>query len=684
MAATKFNASVSVDGNGILTLKLGKVFPEFQRGEDPNSYFYISFHETIAGKKFELPGFDIGWSQVRLEQKNETTFTCALPPNYLATFAGRQIAMQIDVETDGPGDYTAWTTLNVPDSLTPHEPLPEITSITYDPVTRTISAMLSNGKPADPNQINFAYIAHYGSNQATIEDGSWEYTPEVIGEIIDASIAECNEKNRKYAGASFCFRVSNCFRVSTDNGEYYYNEYGPGRAIYIYPDGSWKDLGTATSAPVAPGKDTTPPEKVTGLAVPVVDGKYKATLSWDTGVDNSGKVANYEIQLDDGKILKSSKTTLNVSNLSVGEHSYKVRAIDKDKNVGEWSEVQTFTVKDMTAPNSVKAKATVNGYSVTFALSGKDNSGSVARYVVTCGDKSVETTTGTAVLSDFGVGKQTAYVVAYDAEGNASKETKVSFTVKDATPPEKVTGLAVPVVDGKYKATLSWDTGVDNSGKVANYEIQLDDGKILKSSKTTLNVSNLSVGEHSYKVRAIDKDKNVGEWSEVQTFTVKDMTAPGNVSVKAKVEGNSLLLSWKTPKDNVGVTGYILKHGVNLEHTEPLTANKLSFQIDRIAKGTYQYQLTAVDAEDNESKPKNGKATIKTELPMADLNLELPDFASLSGFDSDVQAMPELMDDPLAFCHTLELDAELKLSATEMLGQDDANKRSGTLFAVAS
>ncbi|MEI3001671.1 MAG: fibronectin type III domain-containing protein, partial [Victivallis sp.] len=151
----------------------------------------------------------------------------------------------------------------------------------------------------------------------------------------------------------------------------------------------------------------------------------------------------------------------------------------------------------------------------------------------------------------------------------------------------------------------------------------------------------------------------------------------------AKVEGNSLQLSWKTPKDNVGVTGYILKHGVNLEHTETLTANKLSFQIDGIAKGTYQYQLTAVDAKDNESKPKNGKATIKTELPMADLNLELPDFASLSGFDSDVQAMPELMDDPLAFCHALKLDAELKLSAAEMLGQDEVNKRSGTLFAVS-
>ena len=338
----------------------------------------------------------------------------------------------------------------------------------------------------------------------------------------------------------------------------------------------------------------------------------------------------------------------------------------------------------MTAPNSVKAKATVNGYSVTFALSGKDNSGSIARYVVTCGDKSVETTTGTAVLSDFGVGKQTAYVVAYDAEGNASKETKVSFTVKDATPPEKVTGLAVPVVDGKYKATLSWDTGVDNSGKVANYEIQLDDGKILKSSKTTLNVSNLSVGEHTYRVRAVDKEKNVGEWSEAKTFTVRDMTAPGNVSVKAKVEGNSLLLSWKTPKDNVGVTGYILKHGANLEHSEFLAADKLAFRIDGIAKGSYQYQLIAVDAEGNESKPKNGKATIKTDLPTAELNQELPDVTQLAGFDSGVQAIAGLVDDPLAFCRALRLDAELKLSAAELLGQDEATKRSGALFAVAS
>ena len=432
-------------------------------------------------------------------------------------------------------------------------------------------------------------------------------------------------------------------------------------------------------------KDSTPPEKVTGLAIPSADTKYSALLSWAPGVDNSGKVSGYEIKLDNGKILKSSKNSLKVSKLSVGTHTYQVRAIDKDKNISLWSDVQTFTVKDMTAPTSVKAKAAVDGYSVSFALSGKDNSGRIARYVVTCGDKSVMTTSATAVLRDFGVGKQTALVVAYDAEGNASKAAKINFTVKDATPPEKVTGLAIPSADTKYSALLSWATGVDNSGKVSGYEIKLDNGKILKSSKNSLKVSKLSVGTHTYQVRAIDKDKNIGLWSDVQTFIVKDMTAPAAVSAKAKVEENSLFLTWKTPKDNVGVAGYILKHGVNLEKTETLTASQLSFRIDGIAKGNYQYQIVAVDAAGNQSKVKSGKATIKTELPMTAMNLELPDAIPSLVFDagaSTENANSSLRyDDPLAFCSALQTENELRLAASDLFAFDN-EKQPSPLLAV--
>lgn len=451
----------------------------------------------------------------------------------------------------------------------------------------------------------------------------------------------------------------------------------------------WKDNSTvmlrnlagnlsSIRLPADSGAAPMEPDNIDGLAAQVK--QYSVTVKWNK---SSIRNCTYELLVDGlgSVVTKSNKFTF--KNVPVGRYSGSVRVIAPDGNAGEWSESYTVSVADVTAPKLGKVTAAVNGYTGVISWNGSDNVG-VEYYEVRCAGQ-VKTATGTSVEFDhLAVGKYHAEVTAFDAAGNASKTGKVKITVRDATPPERVTGLAVPAVDGRYKATLSWDTGVDNSGKVANYEIQLDNGKILKSGKTTLNVSNLSVGEHTYKVRAVDKDKNVGEWSEVQTFTVRDMTAPGNVSVKAKVEENSLLLSWKTPKDNVGVTGYILKHGANLEHSEFLAADKLAFRIDGIAKGSYQYQLIAVDAEGNESKPKNGKATIKTDLPTAELNQELPDVAQLAGFDSGVQAIAGLVDDPLAFCRALRLDAELKLSAAELLDRAETGRRPAPLFTAAS
>jgi len=451
----------------------------------------------------------------------------------------------------------------------------------------------------------------------------------------------------------------------------------------------WKDNSTvmlrnlagnlsSIRLPADSGAAPMEPDNIDGLAAQVK--QYSVTVKWNK---SSIRNCTYELLVDGlgSVVTKSNKFTF--KNVPVGRYSGSVRVIAPDGNAGEWSESYTVSVADVTAPKLGKVTAAVNGYTGVISWNGSDNVG-VEYYEVRCAGQ-VKTATGTSVEFDhLAVGKYHAEVTAFDAAGNASKTGKVKITVRDATPPERVTGLAVPAVDGKYKATLSWDTGVDNSGKVANYEILLDNGKILKSGKTTLNVSNLSVGEHTYKVRAVDKDKNVGEWSEVQTFTVRDMTAPGNVSVKAKVEENSLLLSWKTPKDNVGVTGYILKHGANLEHSEFLAADKLAFRIDGIAKGSYQYQLIAVDAEGNESKPKNGKATIKTDLPTAELNQELPDVAQLAGFDSGVQAIAGLVDDPLAFCRALRLDAELKLSAAELLDRAETGRRPAPLFTAAS
>lgn len=410
------------------------------------------------------------------------------------------------------------------------------------------------------------------------------------------------------------------------------NDVGKHKVEVIAFDGT--NYSKAASKTVAV-KDVTPPEQVTGLSVPVADSKYKAILSWHIGTDNSGKVARYEILLDNGKILKSTRTALSVSKLAVGEHTYQVRALDQAKNAGAWSEVQTFIVRDMTAPTSIKGKATVTGYSVGFELSGKDNSGEIAKYIVSCGDKVVETTSSSAVLDGFDPGKHSAVVVAYDAEGNASKAAKVTFTVKDVTVPEQVIGLSSSnVQDKNYKANLSWQVAFDNSGKIAQYEILLD-GKFYHSSKPTLTTAKLTVGEHSYQVRAIDQTKNVGAWSEVQTFIVNDVTAPNKVSAKAKVTDNWVGIEWKEAKDNVGVTAYEVWFGESKDCMSlgyQLEANQFSCDFSGIDKGTWYYGVVAIDAAGNRSTLTTSKLTVKQELETA-----VPVELSVFPFQNDEQ-----------------------------------------------
>lgn len=130
----------------------------------------------------------------------------------------------------------------------------------------------------------------------------------------------------------------------------------------------------------------------------------------------------------------------------------------------------------------------------------------------------------------------------------------------------------------------------------------------------------------------------------------------------------------------------ILKHGINLEKIETLTASQLSFQIDGIVKGGYQYQIVAVDAAGNQSKAKSGKATIRTGLPMATMSLELPDAIPSLAFDAGVSSENAnaglRYDEPLAFCSVLQTENELRLTASDLFAFDN-EKKSSPLLAVA-
>jgi len=355
--------------------------------------------------------------------------------------------------------------------------------------------------------------------------------------------------------------------------------------------------------------------------------KYTISLKWGKAetADRSVKISGYEVSVN-GEVYRSKSTSFTLKNVDLGSYDCMVRAIDSAGNVGEWSEVKVFTAIDETAPTVKIQSASVDGYDLALAWNGSDQKGNIVSYTVKLDGAVRETLAGdtrsiTLALTEGDIGKHKVEILAFDGI-NYSKAAAKSVTVKDATPPEQVTGLSVPVADSKYKATLSWSAGVDNSGKIARYEILLDDGKILKTNKNSLSIGKLTVGEHTYQVRVIDKDKNVGEWSEAQSFTVSDVTAPTTVSAKAKVTENTVALSWKAAKDNVGVVGYELWTGATpseMTLEALLSAEQLNYDLTEIPKGTLYYGICAVDAAGNVGSLKALKTTIKTELATPDL-----------------------------------------------------------------
>lgn len=91
---------------------------------------------------------------------------------------------------------------------------------------------------------------------------------------------------------------------------------------------------------------------------------------------------------------------------------------------------------------------------------------------------------------------------------------------------------------------------------------------------------------------------------------VKDVTAPvlGD-TFQAAVNRNLAVFSWDAASDNVAVTGYRLTvNGTVYE----LGADALSYTLDNLASGSYEYTLEALDAAQNVSDVKTGAFRVDT------------------------------------------------------------------------
>ena len=404
--------------------------------------------------------------------------------------------------------------------------------------------------------------------------------------------------------------------------------------------------------------DLVAPDTVQNLRAEVDKKKYKATLSWDAALDNGGtaKAAGYyvtygkEADFSDGIMKKSSRTSLSVSGLEANTtYYYKVVAYDKAGNESAVGQTGSFYVKDLTAPSGkmkVVAEAKVeNGQQVVDLRwnAAEDNIG-VTKYLVEYGTGrnliAYETTETGFRLPGTVAGKLTVQIRAYDAAGNESRISKSTVTIADKIAPDVVQNLNCVQEESKYKATLTWDESLDNGGtsKASGYYVtyatnaDFSDAVTKKTSKTTLTLSKLQAGTtYYYKVTAYDKAKNESASSAISSFYVKDVTSPSKPSMQVKeVSDNVYLVTWKTPKDNVGIAGYETRYTTaSGDLNYPLESWKTvenGATLTLRNAGSYIVQMCAYDTSGNASYSSVRKINVKNDLVLSyssasDLNL---------------------------------------------------------------
>ncbi len=191
----------------------------------------------------------------------------------------------------------------------------------------------------------------------------------------------------------------------------------------------------------------------------------------------------------------------------------------------------------------------------------------------------------------------------------------------DTTPPSPP-GTPTLVSDTSTSVTVSWTASTDNVG-VTGYLVYHDGQLCDQVNGTTLTgiCANLSPQtQYGFYVNAVDAAGNVSQPSGTLSVTTQPSddhtppTAPTNVHTTS-VSSTSINLAWTASTDNVGVTGYTVYDVENGKPTQlgSSVGNTPSAQLSALAPATtYHLQVTAFDANKNESTPSSPVLTVST------------------------------------------------------------------------
>jgi parallel beta-helix repeat protein len=225
------------------------------------------------------------------------------------------------------------------------------------------------------------------------------------------------------------------------------------------------------------------------------------TATFDFSSDHPGPVT-FECLLDDAETFEPCDATTTYSGLAQDEHELQVRARDADGNVdptpAEWS----WEIGDVPPPVTIDSGplATTDSRSATFEFSAPEPG---VTFECSLDGAEFAICSSPKHYSGLPFATHTLRVQVHSPEAIVEQEPATyTWTVADDTPPETALDLHPPALTASQSASLSFTS---ESG--ATFECSLD-GADFEACESPAQYGALALGEHDFRVRAVDAAGN--------------------------------------------------------------------------------------------------------------------------------------------------------------------------------
>ena len=264
----------------------------------------------------------------------------------------------------------------------------------------------------------------------------------------------------------------------------------------------------------------------------IVDSAH--TFVWAAHDAGSG-ISGYEVYLDGQDMGWTENSSINITGMENGKHSFAVDAYDGAGNLG--TDYIHFRV-DLEAPELAillpsERMAFNSGSFIPVEWVASDE-GSGIQHTEVCMDGKAPIDVGlnsTYAFAGVGDGSHTITVVTYDHAG-LSCEANVTIVVDSTSPALTITSPTSGAYSQSSDVTVTWQAH-DATTDIAMFEYYLDSEEVSAPYGTSLQLSGLTDGVHTFQVYAFDELHNRASASV--TFTV-DTAAP-SVELIAPTDG---------------------------------------------------------------------------------------------------------------------------------------------------